>query len=125
MTSQSGREVQLEVEPGHSGQSLSVVGHDGGQGGEEVVHQHHVVLQPEDGLHLRPEMCLQLVMTEDEVLHHLFLSPSLGRGLTSDRGDQSGEVRKVIYSPKAVVFARLEESDVVGARNVSQVWSVR
>ena len=56
---------------------------------------------------------------------HFLFSPSLGRGLTSDRGDQSGEVRKVIYSPKAVVFARLEESHVVGARNVSQVSSVR
>ena len=58
----------------------------GGQGGEEFVHQDHIVLKPQDQIHVVSHHLLKLVVTEDEVGDDLLFFGPVGLTGTSERG---------------------------------------
>ena len=47
------------------------MGQDGGEGGEEILHQDYIVLEPQEQVHVVSQHLLQFVVTENEVGHNL------------------------------------------------------
>ena len=86
LTPQSRDQIQLDIQPGISGKSCCVVIQDGGQSGEEFIHQNHIVLEPQDQVSAVSHHLLQFVVTEDEVCHNLLFFGPVGWTGTSERG---------------------------------------
>ena len=61
------------------------MGQDGGEGGEEILHQDYVILEPQEQVHVVSQHLLQFVVTENEVGHNLLFFGLVRWTRASDR----------------------------------------